>query len=118
MEVKSGKHYLVTELCRKLGIEPHILRYWEKEFEIKPVRNSAGRRIYNEAQLERLQLIKHLVRTEKLTVAGARRQLAKMSAHPSQSTGPATSRDHRQTLLWLKRELLTIRARLGADPGQ
>jgi len=103
------KHYLVTEVCRRLGIKPHILRYWEREFDIKPVRNSAGRRIYNEAQLERLQLIKHLVRTEKLTATGARRQLAKMSAQPAE---PATSADHRQTLLWLKKEIVSIRAAL------
>ena len=108
-----GKHYLVTEVCHRLSIQPHILRYWEREFGIKPVRNSAGRRIYNEAQLERLQLIKHLVRTEKLTVSGARRQLIKMSA---QSTAPEASKDHRQTLLWLKKELLSLRALLDGSP--
>jgi DNA-binding transcriptional MerR regulator len=104
MEVKRGKHYLVTEVCRRLSIEPHILRYWERGFGIKPVRNSAGRRIYSEAQIERLQIIKHLVRTEKLTVSGARRQLAKMPAQP------AASGDPRRTLLWLKKELLSLRA--------
>jgi len=114
MEMKAGKYYLVTEVCSKLGVEPHILRYWEKEFEIKPVRNSAGRRIYNEVQLERLQLIKHLVRTEKLTVAGARRHLAKMPSQPSESA----SADHRQTLLWLKRELLAIGSQLQGNPDQ
>ena len=107
--MKSGKHFLVTEVCSRLGIEPHVLRYWEQEFQIKPIRNSAGRRIYNEAHLERLQIIKHLVRTEKLTVAGARRQLARMSAQPVE---PAASADHHQTLLWLKRELVSIRALL------
>jgi DNA-binding transcriptional MerR regulator len=112
MEVKTGKHYLVTEVCSRIGIEPHILRYWEKEFEIRPIRNSAGRRIYSEAQLERLQLIKHLVRTEKLTVAGARRQLAKMSSQPSESG----SADHRQTLLWLKKELVSIKGQLETAP--
>ena len=115
MEVTRGKHYLVTEVCRRLSIKPHILRYWEREFDIKPDRNSAGRRIYNDAQLERLQLIKHLIRTEKLTVAGARRQLAKMSSQPSQ---PAASNDPRQTLLWLKRELLAIRSQLEANSVQ
>jgi len=105
--VTRGKHYLVTEVCRKLGIKPHILRYWEREFGIKPDRNSAGRRIYNETQLERLQLIKHLVRTEKLTATGARRQLTKMAAQPTQ---PAASGDRPQTLIWLKKELLSIRA--------
>lgn len=110
----SGKHYLVTEVCRKLSIKPHILRYWEREFGIKPDRNSAGRRIYNEIQLERLQLIKHLIRTEKLTVAGARRQLTKMSAQPAT---PEASNDRRQPLHRLKRELLSIRALLADVDG-
>ncbi len=109
--MKQGRYYLVTEVCHKLGIEPHILRYWESEFDIKPVRNSAGRRIYSQAQLERLELIKHLVRTEKLTVAGARHQLAKMPTQPKQLTFPD---DPRQTLLWLKKELVFLRALLGA----
>jgi DNA-binding transcriptional MerR regulator len=109
MEMTHGKHYLVTEVCRRLGIKPHILRYWEREFDIKPDRNSADRRIYNEAQLERLQLIKHLVRTEKLTATGARRQLTKMAAQPPQ---PAALGDRPQTLLRLKKELLSIRALL------
>ena len=102
-----GRHYLVSEVCLRLSIKPHILRYWEREFGIKPIRNSAGRRIYSDVQLERLQLVKHLIRTEKLTVAGARRQLAKMSTQP---TGSEASTDQRQTLLWLKNELLSIRA--------
>ena len=100
------KHYLVTEVCRKLSIKPHILRYWEREFGIKPDRNSAGRRIYSETQLERLQLIKHLVRTEKLTVAGARRQLAKTPTQLAFPDAPG------QNLLWLKRELISIRSLL------
>jgi len=107
MEVSIKKHFSVTDVCRKLGIKPHVLRYWEQQFELKPARNSARRRIYSELQLERLQLIKHLVRTEKLTVQGARRQLAKM---PSQPTPAAAHKDQRQTLLWLKKELLSIRA--------
>lgn len=108
-----GKYYSVTEICHKLSIKPHILRYWEREFGIKPDRNSAGRRIYNESQLERLQLIKHLIRTEKLTVAGARRQLGKISAQP---TASEASGDHRQALLWLKKELLSLRALLDENP--
>ena len=109
--MKRGKRYLVTEVCQKLSIKPHILRYWEREFDIKPARNSAGRRIYSESQIERLQLIKHLVRTERLTVSGARRQLAKM---PVQPTRPTASKDPRQTLPLLKKELVSIKALLDA----
>ena len=110
--MSTTKYYSVTEVCRKLGIKPHMLRYWEQQFELKPARNSARRRIYSEPQLERLQLIKHLVRAEKLTVQGARRQLARMSAPLTQ---PAASDTHRQTLLWLKKELSSIRALLEAQ---
>ena len=109
--MKRSKYRTVTEVCRKLGIEPHILRYWEQQFSIKPQRNSAGRRIYADAQIERLQLIKHLIRAEKLTVSGARRQLAKMPAQPKPTR---TGKDQRQTLLWLKKELVTIRSLLEA----
>jgi DNA-binding transcriptional MerR regulator len=103
------KYYSVTETCRRLNIKPHILRYWEKEFEFNPKRNSAGRRIYSGQQLEKLQLIRHLLHEEKLTVKGARRQLAKMAAQPGQ---PAASKGQRETLLWLKKELISIRALL------
>jgi DNA-binding transcriptional MerR regulator len=111
VEVTAGRQFLVSEVCRQLGIKPHILRYWEREFGIKPARNSARRRIYNEAQLERLQLIKHLVRNEKLTVKGARRQLTRMPAQPSK---PSALNDPHQTLLWLKKELVTLRSILEA----
>ena len=100
--MKRDKHYLVTEVCRKLGVKPHILRYWEREFDVKQESNSAARRSSMVFSL-RLQLIKRLVRTEKLTASGARRQLAKISAQPTEST---TSGDQRQTLLRLKKELV------------
>ena len=112
--MKGGRRYLVTEVCRKLSIKPHILCYWEREFDIKPARNSAGRRIYNEAQLERLQIVKHLIRTEKLTASGARRQLAKISAQPTESI---TSGDQRQTLLRLRKELVSLRSPLETQPA-
>jgi len=105
------KYYSVTETCRRLSIKPHILRYWEKEFEFNPKRNSAGRRIYSGQQLEKLQLIRHLLHEEKLTVKGARRQLSKMSAQPER---PATTKGQRDTLLWLKKELIAIQALLEA----
>jgi DNA-binding transcriptional MerR regulator len=99
----------VAQVCSRVGIKPHTLRYWEREFELKPDRNSAGRRIYTQAQVERLLLIKHLVRHDRLTVAGARRQLAKTPAQPKPTAVP---KDLRQTLFWLKKELVSIRALL------
>ncbi len=104
----GSKYYSVVQTCRMLGVKPHILRYWERQFEIKPRRNSAGRRIYSAEQIEKLRLIKHLVHTERLTVKGARRRLAGMS-----SAAPA-AKDRRTTLLWIKKELVSIQALLSS----
>ncbi len=106
------KYYTVTEVCKKLNVKPHVLRYWEQEFEIKIKRNSAGRRIYSDAQIDKLQLVKHLLRREKLTVKGARRQLAGMKPEPGQVPD---SKSRSQALLWLKKELITIRGLLEPD---
>lgn len=110
--MSETKFFTVTEVCRRLGIEPHVLRYWEKEFEISVKRNSAGRRIYSVSQVERLQTIKHLVRREKLTSNGARRQLARMKSDP-EKTDP---KDRLQALLWLKKELISIKSLLEQGP--
>jgi len=104
------RFYSVSEACRRLRIEPHVLRYWEKEFEFSLKRNSAGRRVVSAEQLRKLELIRHLLHREGLTVRGARRKLAAMPATaPTTRPGP----DDRQLLLWLKKELIALRATLG-----
>jgi DNA-binding transcriptional MerR regulator len=103
------KYFSVTQTCRRLDVQPHVLRYWEKEFDIRVKRNSAGRRIYTEQQIEKLRLIKHLVHREHLTVRGARRQIAKMG---SEGERLGASMDRKQLLVWLKRELLQVRGML------
>lgn len=75
-------------------------------------RNSAGRRIYSAEQLEKLQTIKHLLKREKLTVKGARSRLAKMKDSPDK----LKSKDPRQALLWVQKELISIRNSLAAGP--
>lgn len=107
--VAERRLHTLTQVCRRLGVEPHVLRYWEKEFELTVKRNSAGRRVYTDEQLELLSTIKHFIRHDKLTVKGARRQLAKMKTGPAQAQGRRSEPD----LLWLKRELISIKELLG-----
>ncbi|MCD7739288.1 MAG: MerR family transcriptional regulator [Lachnospiraceae bacterium] len=49
--------YSVKEMTQKLGIEAHILRYWEKELELDIPRDSQGRRIYGEDEARTLELV-------------------------------------------------------------
>lgn len=105
------RFYSVSEACRRLGIEPHVLRYWEKEFEFSFKRNSAGRRVVSSQQLKKLEVIRHLLRKEGLTVRGARRKLTAMQSEP---TTTQTDGRRRELLLWFKRELLMLRSTLEA----
>ena len=105
-------YHSVTETCRLLKVKPHALRYWEKEFDLKVKRNSAGRRIYSDSQLEKLRLVRRLTREERLTVKGARRKLALMTA-PRQQT--LDLEDGRRQLLWIRKELIAIRGLLSPE---
>jgi len=106
------KFYSLSETCRQLKVKPHVLRYWEKAFAIHFQRNSAGRRIVASDQLEQLQLIKHLLHHEKLTVQGARKKLAQLKAVARRgSTAPVPA----ETLAWLKKELIALRTLLESE---
>ena len=49
------------------------LRFWEKQFkDIKPIKLNGNRRYYNKNQLEKLRLIKFLLKDEGLTIKGAK----------------------------------------------
>ena len=64
--------YSMGEVCRILGVKPHILRYWEQEIGLlSPTKDVTGRRTYTGADLQLMFRIKHLVQTRKYTVQGA-----------------------------------------------
>ncbi len=67
----------IGEAGELLDLEPHVLRYWQTEFEqLAPRKNRAGRRVYTEDDIAVIRRIKHLLRVEKYTIDGARRVLA------------------------------------------
>jgi len=59
--------------------EQHILRYWEKEFpHLKPRKNRGGNRIYSEKDIELIQMIRNLLRVDKLSLKGAKEAILKV----------------------------------------
>ena len=46
------KIYSVSEAVRLVGVESHVLRYWEEELGISIRRSSQGHRIYSERDIE------------------------------------------------------------------
>ena len=78
-------YYRIGEVCKILGVEAHVLRYWETEFpSLAPRKSKAGQRVYRPKDIELLLAIRRLLYEERFTIAGARRQLARaMRSEPA-----------------------------------
>ena len=73
----GGKLFFrIGEVAQILGVDTHVVRYWESEFEIEPHRSNSGQRLYRKEDLASYLRIKHLLHGEGYTIAGARKVLA------------------------------------------
>ena len=52
--------YSIHEAAKEIGVEPHVLRYWEEELGLVIKRNEQGHRAYEEEQVEDFKKIKYL----------------------------------------------------------
>jgi DNA-binding transcriptional MerR regulator len=69
-------YYSISEVSGYIGVEQHVLRYWETEFpKLRPKKNRAGNRAYRLKDIKLLLLIKKLLYEEKYTIEGARQKL-------------------------------------------
>ncbi|MGN0437524.1 MAG: helix-turn-helix domain-containing protein [Lachnospiraceae bacterium] len=53
-------HYLIKEAARLVGVETHVLRYWEDELKMEIHRNDMGHRYYTQKDVDNLKRIKEL----------------------------------------------------------
>lgn len=54
------KEYSVSEAVRLIGVESHVLRYWEEELQVEIRRTSQGHRIYSQENIETFCMVKEL----------------------------------------------------------
>lgn len=77
--VAKKVYYSIGEVCDLTGLKPHVLRYWESQFEVlNPIKNRAGNRVYRAKEIEVVLLVKHLLYEEKYTIEGANQRLAEL----------------------------------------
>ena len=69
-------YYTIGEVSKAFDVNPSLIRFWEKEFEIlKPKKNNKGTRRYSSVDIENFQTIHHLVKEKGYTLDGAKEQL-------------------------------------------
>ncbi len=81
-----GKRYFtigeVSELC---AVKPHVLRYWEQEFdELSPSKRRGNRRYYQRSDVLLIRQIRDLLYYQGFTISGARQKLASPVADSDQ----------------------------------
>ncbi len=88
-------YFRIGEVAGLVGVEPHVLRYWEREFRsIRPTKSSKGQRVYSRRDVENLMRVRELLYAEGFTIAGAKKKLQKNGVEPELSAAPsAEARD-------------------------
>ena len=69
-------YFRIGEVAGLVGVEPHVLRYWEREFRsIRPTKSAKGQRVYSRRDVENLMRVRELLYKEGFTIAGAKKKL-------------------------------------------
>ena len=76
-------YFRIGEVAGLVGVEPHVLRYWEREFRsIRPSKSAKGQRVYSRRDVENLLRVRDLLYAEGFTIAGAKKKLQRSGAEP------------------------------------
>ena len=64
----------ISEVADDLGVQQHVLRFWETKFkQIKPMKRGGGRRYYRPEDMEILRLIQHHLHNNGYTIRGVQK---------------------------------------------
>src|SRR6266700_6256199 len=85
-------YFKIGEVCDLIGVQAHVLRYWETEFPmLSPQKNKSGQRSYRRRDVEIALRIKQLLYNEMFTIAGARKKIQSENREGSKSNSTAAS---------------------------
>ena len=74
--IPEKKYFRIGEVGKIVGVDTHVLRYWETEFpRVRPHRAKSKQRLYRKKDVEHLLRIKKLLHDEGYTISGARKVL-------------------------------------------
>jgi DNA-binding transcriptional MerR regulator len=124
VEMPDKLFFRIGEAAQIVGVEPHVLRYWESEFRMRPQRSASGQRMYRRKDIARFLRIRKLLHEEGFTIAGARKVFAEgpgaQTASPSGGVDDSRVGDALQRLAQLRTRIAELQDRyaskgVGAD---
>jgi len=125
--IPDKKYFRIGEVGKLVGVDPHVLRYWETEFSIiRPHRGKSKQRLYRQRDVRNLLRIKVLLHDEGYTISGARkvlktdRQRVPLSAdiYGTQEESTTNKNKSQGKLSVIKKELLAILRQVDRRDGK
>jgi DNA-binding transcriptional MerR regulator len=115
----AGAFRTISEVADDLGVEQHVLRFWETKFsQIKPLKRGGGRRYYRPEDVELLKSIHHLLYQEGYTIKGVQKLLSATRGNLSSrvegdTAAPAGVKKNKAELQGMLDELKSMRKLIG-----
>ena len=76
--IPAKRYFTIGEVSELCGVKPHVLRYWEQEFnQLKPVKRRGNRHYYQHHEVLLVRRIRELLYNQGFTISGARNRLMK-----------------------------------------
>jgi DNA-binding transcriptional MerR regulator len=71
--IPAKRYFAIGEVSDLCGVKPHVLRYWEQEFEqLEPVKRRGNRRYYQRNDVILIRQIRALLYEQGYTIGGAK----------------------------------------------
>jgi DNA-binding transcriptional MerR regulator len=110
-------YFRIGEVASAVGVETHVLRYWETEFRsIRPQKSSRGQRVYSRRDVETLMRVRELLYDRGFTIAGARKQLRDGGIEPREAADPTLlgATKMRAALTDIRQEIVSLLETFGS----
>lgn len=79
--IPAKRYFTIGEVGDLCAVKPHVLRYWEQEFnQLKPQKRRGNRRYYQHHEVVLIRRIRELLYAEGFTISGAKNRLEELDS--------------------------------------